>query len=60
MGKYKGLIRKISASILLNENFKEGDFLFNIRNGNDPNQEYKINEKTKRGVGGSPGPFRHF
>ena len=59
MGKYKGLIRKISASILLNENFKEGDFLFNIRNGNDPNQEYKINEKTTGTVIVFPSHIRH-
>jgi PKHD-type hydroxylase len=36
-GKFKGLIRKISASILLNDNFEGGDFLFNFRNEEDPN-----------------------
>jgi|TARA_R100000030_G_scaffold81068_2_gene63813 predicted 2-oxoglutarate/Fe(II)-dependent dioxygenase YbiX len=58
-GKHKGLIRKISASILLNNNYEEGDFLFNFRNGNNPNLTHKIKEKSVGTAIVFPSHIRH-
>lgn len=58
-GKFKGLIRKISASIILNEDFEEGDFLFNFKNGNDPNLQTKIKQKSVGTVIVFPSHIRH-
>mgnify|MGYP003644774798 FL=1 len=59
MGRFKGLIRKISASILLNDDYEEGDFLFNFRNGENPNLEQKIKEKSAGTAIVFPSHIRH-
>jgi PKHD-type hydroxylase len=59
VGRFKGLIRKISASILLNDDYEEGDFLFNFRNGENPNLEQKIKEKSAGTAIVFPSHIRH-
>ena len=48
--KYPGKIRKLSASILLNDDFEGGDFEFNLRNHDHENNIFPINHSKNTGT----------
>jgi len=48
--KNTGYIRKLSASILLNDNFEGGEFQFNLRNHNKENNKFTINQSKETGT----------
>ena len=57
--KHVGRTRKISASVILNSEYKGGDFLFNFRNEPDPTITRKIKNKNHGTVIVFPSHARH-